>query len=132
MPSPPPDADAPDVADDVVERVKAICDALPETTLRVDRSAYSFEIRRRAFCVLAAPQSPDGQPVPLLALRADPVEREVLLAIGHPYFASRSGVDRLGVLVTDATDWEEVRELVTESYRILAPKKLAALLDDGA
>jgi hypothetical protein len=27
-------------------------------------------------------------------------------------------------------DWEEIRELVTESYRILALKKLTALLDD--
>jgi hypothetical protein len=27
------------------------------------------------------------------------------------------------------TIWEEIRELVTDSYRILAPKKLTALLD---
>ena len=31
--------------------------------------------------------------------------------------------------MTEGTDWEEIRELVTESYRILAPKKLTALLD---
>jgi hypothetical protein len=34
-----------------------------------------------------------------------------------------------GVLLTDDTDWEEIRELVTESHRVLAPKKLTALLD---
>jgi hypothetical protein len=33
------------------------------------------------------------------------------------------------VLLTDETDWEEIRELVTESYRVLAPKKLIALLE---
>ncbi len=33
------------------------------------------------------------------------------------------------VLLTEDTDWDEIRELVTESYRILAPKKLSALLD---
>jgi hypothetical protein len=33
------------------------------------------------------------------------------------------------VLLTDDTDWEEIRELVTESDRILAPKKLTGLLD---
>jgi hypothetical protein len=33
------------------------------------------------------------------------------------------------VRLTDDTDWEEVRELVTESYRRLAPKKLTARLD---
>jgi hypothetical protein len=33
------------------------------------------------------------------------------------------------VALTDDTDWEEIRELVIESYRMLAPKKLSALLD---
>ena len=66
---------------------------------------------------------------PVLVLRADPDEREALLAIGHPFFASRAGRDRIVVVLTDDTDWEETRELVTESYRVLAPKKLTALLD---
>ena len=74
-------------------------------------------------------EGPAGQPVPLLVLRADPDEREELLSIGHPFFAPRAGRDRVGVLLTGDTDWEEIRELVTESYRILAPKKLAELLD---
>jgi hypothetical protein len=52
-----------------------------------------------------------------------------LLSIGPPFFAPRAGRDRSGVLLTDHTDWEEIRELVTDSYRILAPKKLSALLD---
>ncbi|CAA9270310.1 MAG: hypothetical protein AVDCRST_MAG50-3323 [uncultured Acidimicrobiales bacterium] len=118
-----------EVPEHIVERVRMLCLALPETTVRVDGWAQSFDIRRRSFCLLAAPEDPDGTPVPLLVLRADPDEREVLLATGHPYFASRSGPDRLGVLLTDDTDWDEIRELVTESYRILAPKKLTALLD---
>jgi hypothetical protein len=36
------------------------------------------------------------------------------------------------VLLTADTDWEEIRELVTESYRVLAPKKLSALLKEHA
>jgi hypothetical protein len=62
-------------------------------------------------------------------LRADPDERQALLSIGHPYFPTRAGRDRVGVLLTNDTDWEEIRELVTESYRVLAPKKLTARLD---
>jgi hypothetical protein len=27
------------------------------------------------------------------------------------------------------TDWQEIRELVIDSYRVLAPKKLTTLLD---
>jgi hypothetical protein len=33
------------------------------------------------------------------------------------------------VVLTEDTNWEEIRELMTESCRILAPKKLTALLD---
>jgi hypothetical protein len=76
-----------------------------------------------------AREDPAGRPVPLLVLRAGPEDRKALLSIGHPFFAPRAGPDRIGVLLTDDTDWEEIRELVIESYRVLAPKKLTALLD---
>ena len=125
-----------EVPEDVFERVRTLCLALPEVTVRVDGSltrtrstAHSSGIRRKSFCLLMAWQGPAGKPVPLLVLRADPDEREALLSTGHPFFASRAGRDRIGGLLTDDTDWEEIRELVTESYRILAPKKLTALLD---
>ena len=125
-----------EVPQDILERVRTLCLALPEVTVRVDGSltrtrstALSFDIRRRSFCLLVAREGSTGKPVPLLVLRADPDEREVLLSIGRPFFAPRAGRDRIGVLLTDGTDWEEIRELVTESYRVLAPKKLTELLD---
>ena len=125
-----------EVPGDIVERIRTLCLALPEVTVRVDGSltrarstAQSFDVRRRSFCLLVAVEDPTGKPVPMLVLRADPDEREALLSIGHPFFASRVGRDRIMVLLTDDTDWDEIRELVIESYRILAPKKLTALLD---
>jgi len=125
-----------EVPQDIFERVSMLCRALPEVTVRVDAAltrsrstAYSFDIRRRSFCLLVAREDPTGQPVSLLVLRADPDERDALLSIGHPFFASRAGGDRIGVRLTDDTDWEEIGELVTDSYRRLAPKKLTALLD---
>ncbi len=125
-----------EVPEDVFERVSTLCLALPEVTVRVDESlirarstAHSFDIRRRSFCLLVAWEGPAGKPVPQLVLRSDPDERDAQLSIGHPFFASRAGRDRIGVRLTDDTDWEEIRELVTESYRRLAPKKLTALLD---
>jgi len=121
---------------DLVERIRAICLTLPEATVRVDyprvatrSTAYSFDIRRRSFCLLVAVADPAGRVVPLVRLRSGPEERRALLSTGHPYFPSRAGADRLGVLLTDDTDWTELGELVTESYRRLAPKKLSALLD---
>jgi YjbR len=123
------------VPQDIVERIRGLCLALPEVTVRVDESltrtrsaAQSFDVRRRSFCLLVAREDPAGKPVPLLVLRAGPDEREALLSLGHPFFASRAGRDRIVVVLTDDTDWEEIGELVTESYRILAPKKLTALL----
>ncbi len=125
-----------EVPEDIVERIRALCLALPEVTVRVDyprtrarSTAQSFDIRRRSFCLVVAVEDPTGMRVPLLVLRADPDEREALLSNGHRFFASRAGRDRIVVLLTDVTEWEEIRELVTESYRILAPKKLTALLD---
>ncbi len=96
---------------------------------RARSTAHSFDIRPRSFCLLVAREGLAGKPVPMLVLRADPDERDALLSIGHPFFTSRAGRDRIGVWLTDDTDWEEIRELVTESYRRLAPKKLTALLD---
>jgi hypothetical protein len=125
-----------EVPADILERVRPLCLALPEVTVRVDYSltrarstAQSFDIRRRSFCLLIAVKDSAGKSVPLLVLRAVPEEREAMLSRGHPFFASRAGRDRIGVLLSDDTDWEEIRELVTDSYRILAPKKLSALLD---
>jgi hypothetical protein len=125
-----------EVPDDIFERVNALCLALPEVTVRVDASltatrstAHSFDIRRRSFCLLVARAGRSGKPVPFLVLRAAPDDREALLSIGHPFFAPRAGRDRIGVLLGVDTDWEEIRELVIDSYRTLAPKKLTALLE---
>jgi hypothetical protein len=121
---------------DVVERVSSLCLALPEVTVRIDEprsrarsTAHSFEIRRRSFCLLVARERPAGGAVSMLVLRADPDDREALLSVGFPFFASRAGRDRIVVVLTGDTDWKEIRELVTDSYRVLAPKKLSALLD---
>jgi hypothetical protein len=114
---------------DVGERVEAMCLALPEVTMRSHGWPRLFNIRRDTFCLLGAREKPDGGFVPMVVLRTDPEERKVLLAIGPPYFDSRAGFGRVEVLLDDDTDWEEIRELVTESYRTLAPKKLIALLD---
>ena len=125
-----------EVPEDIAERIRALCLALPEVTVRVDRSltparstAQSFDIRRRSFCLLVARKDSTDKPVPLLVLRANPDDRQALLSAGPPFFASRANRDRIVVGLTDDTDWEEIRELVIESYRIIAPKKLTALLD---
>ena len=121
---------------DIAERVQGLCLALPEVTVRVAESrrstrstAYSYDIRRGSFCLLVAVADPAGVVVPVLVLRAAADERAALLARGDPYFPPRAARDRLGLVLRDTTDWQEVRELVIESYCKLAPKKLCAVLD---
>src|SRR5580704_11010293 len=110
-----------EVPEDIVERVRTLCLALPEVTVRVDHSltrtrstAQSFDIRRRSFCLLVAVEDPTGRTVPLLVLRTDPDEREALLSIGHPFFASRAGRDRIVVVLTDDTDCDDNDKATTE------------------
>lgn len=113
----------------VVARARKICLAFPESEESEAPLGVGFRIRRRLFAHLFSIATPEDDHVTMLVCRADPEEREVLREIGHPFFIPRSGRDRVGVLIDDNTDWTEVAELVTESYRILAPKKLAAIVD---
>jgi hypothetical protein len=109
--------------------VRRICRALPEVVEHADGWARNFEIRRRSFCLLVDAGRSPGASAPVLVLRAEDDDRDVLLAMGHPFFAVPKNERRIGVALSESTDWEEVRELVTESYCVVAPKKLIALLD---
>ena len=125
------------VPEEIVDRVRGLCLALPEVTVRVDESrssarsaAWVFDVRRRPFCGLVAREYAPGRrfrcswcaPIRRSAGRCWPsADRSSPLRTGH---------DRIAVALTRDTDWEEIRELVTESYRIRAPKKLSALLDE--
>lgn len=48
---------------------------------------------------------------------------------GHPFFKPDWGADVVGMVLDDGADWQEVAELLTESYRVLAPKRLAVTVD---
>lgn len=124
-----PQFDYADVPEDVLEGLRAIAGRLPETDEARAWVGQYFRIRRRNFVHVLAIDHPEQGPQTLLILRADPEEREVLLRIGRPYFQPGWGTNTLGVAIDADTDWDEIAELVTESYRVLAPKKLAALLD---
>jgi len=119
----------PGVSDDVLAPARAVCLALPETVEVATPPGSEFKIRRRTFAYVFAVEDPAGRVIPMLACRADPEEREALLAMGHPFFAPRSSVGRIGVVLEDTTDWTELAELITDSYRLLAPQKLAALVE---
>ena len=64
-----------------------------------------------------------------LAGPAEGDDLEMLRHAGPPFRVLGWGRDALGLTIDDGTDWDEVRELVTESFCVLAPKKLVARID---
>jgi hypothetical protein len=50
----------------------------------------------------------------------------MLRGAGHPFFYAGWGRDVVGMVLERSTDWTEVAELLTESYCVLAPRKLVA------
>ena len=62
----------------------------------------------------------------MLTFRASGDELAALTAAGPPFFKPVWFRDIVGLTITDDVDWDEVAELVTESYCLLAPKQLAA------
>lgn len=66
-------------------------------------------------------------PAIVLMFRSHGDELEALCHAGPPFFRAPWRTDEIGLTITADTDWTEVTELVTESYRLRAPKKLGGL-----
>ncbi len=49
--------------------------------------------------------------------------------LGDPYFRASWGGNVIGLLLDDDTDWDELTELLTDSYCLQAPDRLASLID---
>ena len=73
-----------------------------------------------------------GQPTTVLTFRSSGAELGVLHAAGHPFFRPGWGTNTVGMVLDDDTDWDEVAELMIESYCVQAPKKLVALVERPA
>lgn len=119
-----------DVSEAILAKVRPLCNALPQTRERAVSSGISFYIRQKTFAFLMAVEDSEGRCSDLMTFRSDPIERQALVEQGHPFFAIGAGSHNVGVVLDAATDWVEIGELLTESYRLVAPEKLLALLSD--
>ena len=128
-----------DPSDDVVARLRAICLELPDAYEEKAWAGTRWMVRRKTFAhvlavdhdsppVLARAAGEVG-PATVVTFRAAGDELEMLMHAGHPFFYAGWGRDVIGLVLDDGTDWEEVGELVTESYCVMAPQKLVALVD---
>lgn len=118
-----------DVDPGVLARLGERCLALPESWTEPAWNGHRWLVRKKNFAHVFAMHDDAGAVRTLLVFRSPDDERHVLVASGHPFFSAGWGRTAVGMVLDDDTDWDEVGELVTESYCLLAPKKLAALVE---
>lgn len=116
----------PDVPEEWVERVDAICRVFPQCT--EDPRAWTGARWRVAGATVAHIFGGHDQRF-RLTFRATPDEVGAFAHMGEPYFVV--GENAVGIIVDDATDWAEVAELLTDSYCIQAPPSLATQVHGG-
>lgn len=117
-----------DLPRDVVMHVRNVCASLPETVENPAWAGIQWRIRRRTFAHVLAVDFPEG-PTTVVTFRSNGAELDALHRSGHPFLRPAWGADVVGMVLDADVDWDDVAELLTESYCTLAPKKLVALVD---
>jgi hypothetical protein len=69
------------------------------------------------------------EPTTVLTFRSSGDELLALTNAGPPFYQPPWSPTVVGMVLDGDTDWDEVAELVTESYRFCAPSKLSHRLD---
>jgi predicted DNA-binding protein (MmcQ/YjbR family) len=116
----------------VRERVARLCTSLPEVESSGDQHV-GFTVRGRRFAWFLDDHHGDGR----LALNCKgPPGESTRLAEEHPerffipaYLGSRGWIGLW--LDGGAVDWDEVERIVVDAYRLVAPGRLRAQLDQG-
>jgi predicted DNA-binding protein (MmcQ/YjbR family) len=112
---------------DPLERLRNICLAFPEALEQGGVGDPSFKVRDKIF---AMRHRHDGRAS--LWCKATPGVQNALVGSDParffvpPYVGHHGWV---GIYLDVEVDWDEVADLIDESYRMTAPKRLTALLD---
>lgn len=117
---------------DPLEQVRLICLALPEVNERLSHGHPGFFVRDKHQIAGYHDDMYDGSPGPNIWCPApDGVQEELVGLEPHRFFrppyVGPSGW--IGVRLDVEVDWDEVAGIVTDSYRMRAPKTLVKLLD---
>ena len=118
----------PAAEDPRLARLTEICLALPEATRRDQGRHASFLVRKKTFAYFLDDHHGDG--IVAVSCKAALGENADLIASDparfyRPAYVGPNGWVALRLDV-GAVDWNEVAELVIDSYRLIAPKRLAA------
>lgn len=115
--------------DAILKRISDICLSLPDTKLTMPWGAPHFRVGDKIFCGYGKEKSG-------LVTLTFKLEREHadILVRNDSRFSRAPYVGNKGWVSMEAKtiqDWDEVRTLVLESYRLIAPKKTLAKLADA-
>ena len=132
-------AERPSVPQEIVETLGTISLALPEAHEEQAWVGTRWRVGTRTFAhVLAvdagwppayARAAGNEGPLTLLMFRSSGPELAALAGTGHPFFTTPWRADEIGMVLGNDADWVEIRELVIESYCVMAPQRLVDLLD---
>lgn len=122
------------MARDPLPALRKLCLALPETTERLSHGEPTWFVRDKKTFVSYADHHHNDRLAFVCA--APPGAQQAMVAADPerffvpPYVGGRGW---LGVYLDlgEPVDWDEVAELVEDAYRMVAPKKLLQLLDEG-
>ncbi len=114
-----------------LDRLRGLCLALPETTERLSHGEPAWFVRDKKTFVMYADHHHDDRVGFWCA--AGPGVRDALLASDpdryfYPPYVGHRGWLGVRLDVPDV-DWAEIDEIVTDAYRVIAPKSLVALLN---
>ncbi|ASS76010.1 phosphoribosylglycinamide formyltransferase [Tumebacillus algifaecis] len=106
---------------DVLQKVRVICQRLPEVTEAVDKFGHtSFRVNDKPFVMMG-----EGKGELSLSIKTLLTTQEVLLQRGG--FTKTNYIGHHGWVTLDSTDdvdWTELEELMIEGYLRSAPKRL--------
>lgn len=128
-----------EVAVEILAVLRSVCLSLPEAYGEAAWVGTRWSVHRRAFAhVLKVEQgwppayaraAASHGPTTVMTFRSAGAELEALRGAGHPFFPPRWNANVVGLVLDAGVDWGEVGELVTESYSVVAPKRLARLVE---
>ena len=115
----------PEVPAAMVRRIGKILRALPDC---YEESAW-VGVRWRVGSATVAHVFGGEDGLFRITFRAEPDEVMAFEHLGEPYFRSGWGQNVVGMLLDEGTDWTELAELLTDSYCLQAPVRLASQVE---
>ena len=115
-------------------RLRKLCLELPEAHEVEAWGEPTFRVRNKLFAMYADASNHHGGGRPAVWCKAAPGNQRVMMQAAPdrffvPPYVGPSGW--IGIWLDGGADWTELAELLRDAYRLTAPKRLAARLDEA-